>query len=92
MKKFIITEEDRNHIKGLYESVVVTTPEENEWCKTNITDTNNQICIIKTPNSGNQSVCQKMTGNLARQKGFVNAIKIDVSESNFCKSIWGKIN
>lgn len=91
MGKFIITEEDKKHIRGLYESTVITTPEENEWCKSNITDASKQICIIKTPNSGDKNMCQKMTGNLAREKGYVNPIKIDVTETNYCKAVWEKM-
>ena len=73
------------------ESTVVTSPNEDEWCKKNVTDATKQICIVKTPNSGDQSTCQKMTGSVARQKGYMTHIKSDVSVTNFCKSIWEKM-
>ena len=84
-------EEETKDIMGLYESVIITSVDENEWCKKNVTDTENQICIIKTPNSGDKNICQTTTGNTARQNGYVNPIKIDVTEPNFCKAIWEKI-
>lgn len=91
MRKFIITEEEKKHIMGLYESVIITSVEENEWCKKNVTDSNNQICIIKTPNSGDKNFCQKATGEKARLEGYMNPIKVDVDETNVCKTIWEKI-
>jgi hypothetical protein len=76
---------------GLYESVIITSVEENEWCKKNVTDAKNQICIIKTPNSGDKNFCQSKTGEKARPEGYMNPIKVDVDETNFCKTIWEKI-
>ena len=35
--------------------------------------------------------CQKKTGYEARSKGYINMVKIDVDEPNFCKTIWEKI-
>ena len=72
------------------ESTVVTSPNEDEWCKKNVKDTTKQICIVKTPNSGDQSTCQKMTGSVARQEGYPTHIMSDVSKENFCKSVWEK--
>ena len=91
MGKFIITEEEKKHIMGLYESTVEKSPNEDEWCKTHVKDTTKQICIVKTPNSGDQSTCQKMTGSVARQKGYMTHIVSDVSEQNFCRSVWEKM-
>jgi hypothetical protein len=92
MGKFIITEQEKMRIMGLYENVVISTPEENAWCKTNVTKPDTQICIIKTPSSVDKMGCQQQTGNVARQKQYINPIVIDISESNFCKSIWEKVS
>ena len=75
----------------LNEGVSINT--EDEWCKTNLTDSANQICLIKTPyQSGQKQLCQTQTGNVARQKGYMNSIIIDdTTTPNFCKTIWGKI-
>lgn len=80
-----------SQLKRLTEGVSINT--EDEWCKTNLTDSENQICIIKTPNSADQSTCQKQIGSFLRTqyKEYTSHIKTDVKETNFCKSIWSKI-
>ena len=75
----------------LSEAIIEKKAEEDEWCKSNLTDPENQICLIKTPSSVDKNGCQSQTGNIARGKGYVTAIKIDISETNFCKSVWEKI-
>jgi hypothetical protein len=90
MGKFIITEEDKKHIMGLYESVIIKSPNEDEWCKTNITDKTNQVCVVKTPDRGDIEICRKMTGDLVRSDGYINNIKME-SKDNFCRTIWEKI-
>lgn len=91
MKRFIITEEERTEIRGLYESIIITSPSDNEWCRKNVGNEKKQICIIKTPSGGDQSKCQKDTGSLARRNGYINPIKIDVNEPNYCKSVWERM-
>ncbi len=87
-----LLESTMGNVKPLInESVTVTSPNENEWCKKNVKDTTKQICIIKTPNSGDQSMCQKMTGSLARQKGYPIHVMSDVNETDVCKSVWEKL-
>lgn len=75
----------------LSEAIIEKKAEEDTWCKSNLTDPENQICLIKTPSSVDKMGCQSQTGNIARGKGYVTAIKIDISETNFCKSVWEKI-
>jgi hypothetical protein len=70
---------------------IVEKGDEYIWCKTNVTDKTNQICVIKTPSSLDKMGCQTQTGNYARNKQYVNPIKIDVSETNVCKSVWEKM-
>ena len=90
MGKFIITEEEKKHIMGLYESVIVKSPNKDEWCKKNITDKTNQVCVVKTPDNGDKEICRRMTGDFVKSKGYVNNIKIE-SEGNFCRTVWEKI-
>ena len=75
----------------LNEGLTISTTD--EWCKANLTDLANQICIIRTPQAtGQKQLCQTATGNAARQQGYANSIIIDdTSTPNFCKTIWGKI-
>jgi hypothetical protein len=72
-----------------------TSNKKPEWCNANIDKTKAQICIIKSPfgndNKNAQMNCQKQTGYEARSKGYINMVKIDVNEPNFCKTIWEKI-
>ena len=75
----------------LSEAIIEKKAEEDTWCKSNLTDPENQICLIKTPSSVDKNGCQSQTGNIARVKGYVTAIKIDISKTNFCKSVWEKI-
>ncbi len=84
------TVKESRYRMGLYESVIVKSPNEDEWCKTNITDKTNQICVVKTPDTGDKEICRKMTGDLAKSKGYVNNIKIE-HKDNSCRTIWEKI-
>ena len=68
-----------------------TSSKKPEWCNANIDKTKSQICIIQSPSNGNKMNCQKQTGYEARSKGYINMVKIDVDEPNFCKTIWEKI-
>jgi LysM repeat protein len=72
-----------------------TSNKKPEWCNANIDKTKAQICIIKSPfdntNKNAQMNCQRYTGSEARSKGYINMVKIDVNEPNFCKTIWEKI-
>lgn len=84
------TVKESRYRMGLYESVIVKSPNEDEWCKKNITDKTNQVCVVKTPDTGDKEICRKMTGDFVKSKGYVNNIKIE-SEGNFCRTIWEKI-
>lgn len=75
----------------LSESIVEKKADDDSWCKSNLTDVENQICLIKTPSSVDKMNCQSQTGSVARQKGYVNVIKLDISEPNFCKAVWEKM-
>ena len=75
----------------LSEAIIEKKAEEDTWCKSNLTDPENQICLIKTPSSVDKMTCQSQTGNNARGKGYVTAIKIDIGETNFCKAVWEKM-
>jgi hypothetical protein len=75
----------------LSEAIIEKKAEEDTWCKSNLTDPENQICLIKTPSSVDKMTCQSQTGNIARGKGYVNSIKIDIGETNFCKAVWEKM-
>ncbi len=72
-----------------------TSNKKPEWCNANLDRTKSQICIIQSPfdntNKNAQMNCQKKTGYEARSKGYINMVKIDVNEPNFCKTIWEKI-
>ena len=75
----------------LSEAIIEKKAEEDTWCKSNLTDPENQICLIKTPSSVDKMNCQSQTGDIARGKGYVTAIKIDIGETNFCKAVWEKM-
>jgi len=68
-----------------------TSNKKPEWCNANLDRTKSQICIIQSPSNGDRMNCQKKTGYEARSKGYINMVKIDVDEPNFCKTIWEKI-
>jgi LysM repeat protein len=68
-----------------------TSNKKPEWCNANLDRTKSQICIIQSPSNGDKMNCQKKTGYEARSKGYINMVKIDVDEPNFCKTIWEKI-
>ena len=91
MGKFIITEEEKKHIMGLYESENTKTPEDDEWCKTHVKDSTKEICIIKTFDKVDKELCRKMTGSSARQKGYTENVIIDTSTPNVCKTVWRKL-
>ena len=64
----------------LNEGLTISTTD--EWCKANLTDLANQICIIRTPQAtGQKQLCQTATGNAARQQGYANSIIIDDIEN-----------
>jgi len=84
------TVKESRYRMGLYESVIVKSPNEDEWCKTNITDKTNQVCVVKTPDTGDKEICRKKTGDFVKSKGYVNNIKIEI-EGDTCRTIWEKI-
>jgi len=95
-KRFsILIESELGNVKPLItEDVKIVSPEKDEWCKTNVTDSDNQICIVKTPFNSDWEKCKKQVQYIANEKGYINSIKHseDPQETGgFCKSVWEKI-
>jgi len=87
-----LLESSMGNVKPLInESVDIKKPEEDEWCKSNVKDVTKQICIIKTPDTGDKEICRKKTGSLARQEGYTENVIIDVDEPNVCRTVWRKL-
>jgi len=88
-------ESELGNVKPLIsEGAVIVEPDKDEWCKSNVTDTINQICIVKTPYNSNWEQCKRQVQYIANKDGYINVIKHyeDPQETGgFCKSVWEKI-
>ena len=93
---FNLMESTSGNVKPLItEDVKIVSPEKDEWCKTNVTDSDNQICIVKTPFNSDWEKCKKQVQYMANKDGYINVIEYSVNPQEtggFCKSVWEKIN
>lgn len=92
---YVLLESELGNVKPLIsEGAVIVEPDKDEWCKSNVTDTINQICIVKTPFNSDWEKCQRQIQDMANQGGYFNVIEYyeDPQETGgFCKSVWEKI-